>query len=184
MAYDRAMRKLLRAWRSLRLRTRWLITIAVYAAAIAAIAIAVRGSGGGSGGGGDSGSSQAEAAAQAEANREGRVAIAQDEAPHTAALSPGTSLPDALRRAIGEDVRGRIAHGELTGPLQGVSCSASGAARGGRAPFDCTARSAGIGYPFLAVTDERTRRLTWCKVDPPPEAGAPLEVPVSDSCRA
>jgi hypothetical protein len=175
------MRKPLQAWRSLRLRTRWLITIAVYAGAIAAIAIAVRGGGGG---GGSPGPSQAEAAAQAQADREGRIAIAQDEAPHTATLSPGTSLPDALRRAIGEDVHSRIAHGELTGPLQSVSCSASGTARGGRAPFDCSARSAGLSYAFLAVADERTRRLTWCKVDPPPEAGAPLEVPVSASCRA
>jgi hypothetical protein len=175
----------MRSWllriRALPLRTRWLITIVFYAAVLLAIVIVVRDSGGGSEG--SSGSPQSEATAAAEANHEGRVAIAQDEAPHSAKLAPGVAPPVALERAIGVDVRGRIAHGELTGPLQSVGCKPAGAGSTGRHQLNCTVRSAGISYPFVGVADERTRELTWCKVDPPPVANAPLEVPVSPRCR-
>ncbi|HTW42685.1 MAG TPA: hypothetical protein VMD79_10260 [Solirubrobacteraceae bacterium] len=176
------MRSPLSWFRALPLRTRWLLTIVVYAAVIAAIVIVVRDDGGGSEGSG--GSAHAEAAANAQANRVGRVAIAQDEAPHSARLAPGVPLRVALERAISADVRRRVVHGELTGPLQGVSCGAPAPAVAGRRQLSCTARSAGLNYPFVGVADERTEELTWCKIDPPAQPGAPLEVPVSPRCRA
>jgi hypothetical protein len=176
----------MRSWllrvRALPLRARWALTIAAYALVIAAIAIVVRGGGGS--GGGASDSSQAEARATAEANREGRIAIAEDEAPHSSPLRHGEPLQAALERAVTVDVRRRIAHGQLTGPLQSVSCELAAPAHAGRRQLSCTVRSAGIGYPFVGVADERTLELTWCKVDPPPVADAPLEVPVSPRCRA
>jgi hypothetical protein len=175
------MRSLLDSYRALPLRARWLLTVVVYAAVIAAIVLAVRGANSGSG---SSASAKSEAAAVTEANREGRVAIAEDEAPHSARLPAGVGLRRGFERAIAADVRARIVHGELTGPLQGVSCELAGAKQDGRQPLSCSVRSAGITYPFVGVLDERTSELTWCKVDPPPEAGAPLEVPVSASCRA
>jgi hypothetical protein len=158
-----------------------LITIVVYAAVIAAVVIFVR-SAGSEGGG--SGSTGAEARAVAEANHEGRVAIAQDEAPHSYAYAASLPVREAVERAIDADARRRIAHGELTGPLQGVACRLGGDARGARRSFSCTVRSAGIGYPFIGVIDERAHELTWCKVDPAPTAQAPLEVPLSPRCRA
>jgi hypothetical protein len=175
------MRSPLAKFRALPLRTRWLITIAVYAVVIAAVVIVIHESGGGHEGGI---SPQAEARAVAEANHEGRVAIAQDEAPHSARLARGQSVQVALERAIGADVRERIAHGELTGPLQNVACKPPAQPHAGRRQLRCTARSAGISYPFIGVADERILELTWCKVDPPPVANAPLEVPVSSRCRA
>jgi hypothetical protein len=156
---------------------RWVITIVVFAIAITAIAIIAR-----SGGSGDS--QQSEFDATLEANREGRIAIAQDEAPHVAALASGVSAQAALERSIASDVHERIHHGALTGPLQSVRCRESGPQDGGRHPFRCTVRSAGITYPFVGVLAERTMELTWCKVDPPPVANASLEVPVSARCRA
>lgn len=163
----------LHAWRSLPLWARWLLTIAVYAGGVVAAVLVVhdinsKGS-----------DSPSEVKSVAEANREGRIAITQDQAPHTAPL-PSGSPTVALQAAVAADVRKRISHGELTGPLQSVRCSASGGSASGGLRFACTVHSAGNPYPFRAVADERTHRLTWCKLDPPlpGEAGVPL----SPSC--
>ena len=159
---------------------RWVLTILGFAVLIVAIAIFVRHVNH------ESSASRTESAtAEEEANREAEIVIAEDQAPHTAALHPGSGLTTrtALERAIAGDVHARIDDGQLTGPLQYMHCRASGASRGGREPFRCTVRSAGIAYPFLAVADERQGELTWCKVDPPPAPGA-TEAPVSSRCRA
>jgi hypothetical protein len=178
------MRSWLHRVRSLPVRTRWLITLVGYALVIVAIVLGVRSVNSGAGSGGSSGS---EATAVAEANREGRIAITEDEAPHSSSLASGVAPQVALEHAIGADVRQRIAHGQLTGPLQSVSCEVSEPAHPAHASgrqLTCTVRSAGLSYPFVGVADARTRELTWCKVDPPPVATAPLEVPVSPRCRA
>lgn len=167
-----------RALRELPLWARWLLTILVFALAAAAIVIVVHDVNTGNG------AIRSEADAEAEADREGQVAIRQDEAPHVASLGAGANAQAALEHAIAADARGRIAHGQITGPLQRVHCAAAGRAHAGRRPFSCTVHSAGIAYPYMAVADERTKQLAWCKVDPPPTPGAPLEVPVSASCRA
>jgi hypothetical protein len=162
---------------------RWLLTIAGFAVLILAIGIVVRSNDGG-GGGGVSGSAKSEVQAEEEAEQEGRIVLAQDQAPHVAPLRSGVSVQAGLEHAITADVNGRIEDSQLTGPLQSVSCRASSPSQAGRRAFRCTVRSAGITYPFLGVADERVHRLTWCKVDPPPEPGAPQEVPVSPRCRA
>jgi hypothetical protein len=138
----------------------------------------------GGGGGGVSGSAKSEAAAEEEAEHEGQIVVAQDQAPHVAPLRRGVAVQVGLERAITADVNGRIEHGALTGPLQSVHCQTSGPPQAGRRPLHCAVVSAGITYPFLAVLDERSRALTWCKVDPPPDPGAPQEVPVSPRCQA
>jgi hypothetical protein len=177
---DSSLRAFARTARHPPLWARWMMTIAVFALVTAAIAIVAR-----SGGGEGNGSSPSEEAlAVAEANSEGRTAIAEDEAPHSSRLQGGVALQVALQSAIVADVRSRIRTGQLTGPLQSVSCRASGPAKAGRLPYSCTVRSAGISYSFVAVADERALELTWCKVDPPPAAKDPLEVPVSPRCRA
>jgi hypothetical protein len=179
---DSGLRQIARTARHPPLWARWLLTILAFAVLIVAIGVLVRSAG--SGGGGISGSARSEAAAEAEANREGQIVVAQDQAPHGAPLRAGAAAQIALTRAIATDVNDRIEHGALTGPLQSVHCQVSGAPHAERRPFRCTVRSAGIAYPFLGVLDERTHELTWCKVDPPPVANAPLEVPVSPRCRA
>jgi len=154
---------------------RWLLAIAVAVAVIAGIVIAVDRAGP---------EATSEAGVEAETNRIADIAISEDEAPHAAGL-PAGSEPDAtLEQAIARDVRQRIAAGQLTGPLKGVSCSAAGAGSLGRYPYRCTAHSADIAYPFLAVIDERRGRLTWCKIDQSPVPDAGPEIPISARCRA
>jgi hypothetical protein len=154
---------------------RWLLASIVAAAVIAGIVIAVERAG--------PEGSATEAGAEAEINRLADITIGEDEAPHSAGLTAGVASTAALERAISSNVRQRIESHQLTGPLQGVQCKASGKARAGRRPYRCTARSADIAYPFLAVVDRPSRRLTWCKVDPQPAGGTGPEIPISASCR-
>lgn len=177
------LRQFARTVRHPPLWARWLLTIFAFAVLILAIGVVVRSKSGG-GGGGVSGSAKSEVQAEEEAEHEGQIVLAQDQAPHVAPLRSGVSTTVALERAITADVNSRIEDSQLTGPLQSVSCRASGPPQVGRRPFSCTVRSAGITYPFLGVADERIHQLTWCKVDPPPEPGTPQEVPISSRCRA
>jgi hypothetical protein len=122
--------------------------------------------------------------ALAESDRIGQIAVAEDEAPHSAALGQRGSTVRALEAGIAADMRLRIAQHQLDGPLQTVRCQAGGRVRDGRTPYGCTASAAGFRYPFFAIADTRTRRVTWCKYDPPPGDAPALGVPVSASCRA
>jgi hypothetical protein len=156
---------------------RWLLTILGFAGLTVAILIAVHDVN-------DRGSSQSERSAALAAERESQILIEEDQAPHTSPLPSATPAPVALQRAIGADMRSRILHRALTGPLQDVRCTQAGKPHAGRRAFDCEARAAAITYPFLGVVDEHAQRLTWCKFDPPPVSNGPQEVPVSPSCRA
>lgn len=157
------------------------MSIAGFAILIVAIAIAVHAINANTS---SPGSERSEAAAEEEANREGRIVIAEDQAPHGAPLAPGAPVRQALEKAIAADVHKRTTDGQLTGPYESVSCHTTGAPQAGRQGYACTVRSAKIEYPFKGVADERARTLAWCKVDPSPQPGAPLEVPLSPSCQA
>jgi hypothetical protein len=155
---------------------RWALAIIVAVAVIAGIVIVINRAG--------PDGATSEAGAEAEDNRLADIAITEDEAPHFASLTPGSVPTFVLDQAIANDVRKRIAHGQLTGPLRGVTCNAAGAGSAGRVPYHCTVRSAAIAYSFLAIVDERRQRLAWCKIDQPPVADTGPEIPVSASCRA
>jgi hypothetical protein len=155
---------------------RWILAIVVAAALLAGVVIATTRAG--------PEGPTSEAGAEAEINRIADITITKDQAPHFASFAAGSTPTSALDRAIEGDVRRRIAGQQLTGPLHRVICRATSASSSGRVPYRCTARSAGIEYPFLAVVDERRQRLTWCKVDPPAVADAGPEIPVSVRCRA
>lgn len=156
---------------------RWLLAILGFAILIVAIRILT------SGGEGSSSPTQSERAAEVEANREAQIVIEEDQAPHSAPLRSGIPVRVALELAITTDAHNRILHGELTGPLQSVRCGPPGPLRGGRRALRCSAHANGISYPFVGVVEQRTRRLTWCKVDPPPTGGLTPEIPVSPRCR-
>jgi hypothetical protein len=153
---------------------RWALAIIVAVAVIAGVVIVINRAG--------PDGATSEAGAEAEDNRLADIAITEDQAPHFASLTANSEATSALEHAIARDVRQRIAHGQLTGPLRGVECVAAGASSSGRVPYRCTAQSTDIAYPFLAVVDERRQRLTWCKIDQPPVANAGPEIPVSASC--
>jgi hypothetical protein len=154
---------------------RWLLTVLAFALLVLAIRILATRS--------VSSTAESSPKAEAEANRVGELVVANDEAPHGSRLHMGAPVGAALQSAIAGDVRGRIRHGELAGPLQSVHCAPAGQPRAGRRQFSCTVRSAGISYPFLAVADEHARTLTWCKRDPGPTSSGPPSAQVSSRCR-
>jgi hypothetical protein len=175
-----SIRQMIDAVRHPPLWARWTLTIATFAILIVVIAVVVRAINSDTN---STGSQRSEARAESEADQEGRIVITEDQKPHGAALTAGAQAKPALERAIAADVYKRTTDGQLTGPYESVRCRASGPARAGRQQFSCTVKSAHIEYPFAAVADERAHDLAWCKVDPPPEPGAPLEVPLSPRCR-
>ncbi|MGH2953328.1 MAG: hypothetical protein ACRDK9_04805 [Solirubrobacterales bacterium] len=159
--------------RGLPLWLRWALTLVVFGALSLAALRAIQDGGG---------SSAGDAAALLEASRDARMVIVRDQAPRSAALA--AAVPGlALERAIRADVRGRVRRNRLAGPAQSVRCTpAAPGTRQGRRPFRCVARAGGIRYPFRAVVDLRSRRMTWCKFDPVPSGTAP--VPLSARCGA
>jgi hypothetical protein len=156
---------------------RWLLTILAFAVLIVAVIISVHIVN-------NNASSSAEQTAALEADQESQIVVAEDQAPHSVRLSRGAHTQIALQRAISADMRVRIHTEGIPGPLQSVRCTAISTHHVAHQAFHCTARADAITYPFAAVGDRRTRALTWCKVDPPPQAGGPQEVPVSPRCRA
>ncbi len=156
---------------------RWALAIAIAAAVIAGVVIVVEGAG-------PEGGATSEAQVESEINRIADVSVTEDEAPRSTGLPAGASPATSLERAIGADVRGRIASGQLTGPLQSVACKARMRTGSGRRAYRCTVRSAALTYAFAAVFDERGRRLTWCKVDPSAVGHTGPEIPLSPRCRA
>ena|SRR5437764_1702240 len=120
-------------------------------------------------------------AADVQANREAEILVAQDQAPRKTRLPAGRAPAVAVAGVLRADMKRRIARGEVSGPLQRTQCHIIGPERGSRQPVSCTVLAGSVGYPFLAVVDQRGRRITYCKRDPPP---APSDnVPVSPRCR-
>jgi predicted nucleic acid-binding Zn-ribbon protein len=91
--------------------------------------------------------------------------------------------------AITADAKGRIARGELEGPVVRTECGPLGPVNRGQHPtpddqiltkpigrYDCTAIKRDVvqdgktvavfGYPFVAAVDFRTFTFTWCKNNP------------------
>jgi hypothetical protein len=155
---------------------RWLLTLLAFALLIVVIRIVANKS--------VDSTAESSPTAEAEANRVGELVVATDQAPHSSPLRAGAPAGSALQSAIAADVRRRIRHGELTGPLQSVRCAPSGRPRAGRHPFSCTVLSAGISYTFIGVADERARMLTWCKDDPMPTSSGSSTASISSRCRA
>jgi hypothetical protein len=121
-------------------------------------------------------------ASDVQANREAEILVAQDQAPHTARLPGGVTPAQAAARVVQANMRRRIARGELAGPLQRTSCRSGGRQTNSRRAFSCTAVAASVSYPFVGVIEQRERRITYCKRDPPP---APSDdVAVSPRCQA
>ncbi len=120
-------------------------------------------------------------AAVARANREAEVVVAQDQAPHVAAVAPGSGAHAAIVKAVRADMASLVDRGIIDGPLGRIACRRTGD-HAGRPAFECTAVAGGVTYPFLGVVDLRARRVTYCKRDEPPVPS--LNIPVSRRCRA
>jgi hypothetical protein len=113
------------------------------------------------------------------ANQEAEIVVAQDQAPRLARLTATTSGQAGFADVIRGDMSRRIASGQIGGPLRRVSCRGTGSSAG-RSGFSCAVTAGGFNYAFVGVLDNRARRVTYCKRDPPP---VPSEnVPVSRRC--
>jgi hypothetical protein len=113
------------------------------------------------------------------ANREAEIVVSQDQAPQRVTLAAGASQA-AVTRAIRHAMTVRIGRGDAGAPLQQVRCQTIGT-RGARTGYRCRATAAGVGYPYQAVLERRTRTLTFCKHDAPPVPS--MNIPVSPRCR-
>ncbi len=113
------------------------------------------------------------------ANRLAAIVVSEDQAPHRVTLAAGASRA-AVAHAIRHDMTLRIAKGQAGAPLQRVRCATVGI-RASETGYRCRATAAGVGYPYQAVLDQRTRALTFCKHDAPPVPS--MNIPVSPRCR-
>jgi hypothetical protein len=119
-------------------------------------------------------------AAVVRANREAEILVSQDQAPHVVRLSGRGTPAKELEHAVRSDIADLISTGQISGPLGRVACTPTAARASARRGFRCSVVADQVSYPFLGVVDTRTRRIIYCKRDPPP---VPSEnVPVSSRC--
>ncbi len=118
----------------------------------------------------------------ARANQDAEILIAQDQAPRGAVLSRGVTPSAGLERAIHRRLSVQVRQGGISGPLTAADCRPAGPAAGARRAFRCTIQSGGVIYPYSGVVATNTRRITFCKRDPPPVASD--SVPISPLCRS
>ena len=152
---------------------RWAISIVVAVAAVVALIVFV-----------EHNNANNEVAASpkslARENRQAQVVVGADQAPQTVARKPGQPLHQAFAAAVRNDINHRIETGNISGRLQKINCGGSGA-RPGRVAYQCVAEVSDVNYQFVGVFDRSSKRITYCKRDPPP---IPSEkIPVSPRCR-
>jgi hypothetical protein len=122
------------------------------------------------------------ASAIAEQNREARILVAQDQAPHSFRISHPTPPARAVALAISAVMRAEVGTGVVAGPLQGTRCRPLGhGGLPGSLAFACTAEVGNVRYPFRGVVGAGSRRVTVCKQDLAPVPG--MSVPLSRRCR-
>lgn len=115
-----------------------------------------------------------------EQNREARILVTQDQAPHALAIARPTPSPLAIRLAVAAVMHAELKTAAIEGPLQRIGCSLAPGSTPGRLAYRCTAMSAGVLYPFSGVVEPARRRVTVCKRDLPPVPG--MNVPLSPRC--
>jgi hypothetical protein len=121
-------------------------------------------------------------AGERRANHEAELLTAQDQAPRTAVYPAGLSAQAGVDYVIHARMAERVSFGAISGPLERAACRATGIRIGSSVGFNCRILAGNVYYPFLASADTRTRRVTYCKHDPPP---SPSDyVPVSSRCTA
>jgi hypothetical protein len=120
-------------------------------------------------------------AAIVEQNREARVEVEQDQAPHVAPLRGHGSARSAVRVAVLGFMRRQVARGTFGGPVTSSSCAPAAGSTPSRLAFRCRVVAGSVTYPFLGVVDASSRQVTYCKRDLyPPVLG--MNVPVSPRC--
>jgi hypothetical protein len=132
------------------------------------------------------------------ANRERlRRELVREQRPHRAVLPAALPLAQSLATRVGADAHRRAAAGRLEGPIGPTKCERI--TRTGEDPryatFTCLVeqgergvyggRDVLIGYRFRGRVELDTRRVAWCKENPPPlhaDQEEFVKVPVSRAC--
>jgi hypothetical protein len=122
-------------------------------------------------------------AAIAEQNREARIVVGQDQAPHVVAFRGRSAAGRVLQGAVAAYMKRQIASGAIEGPLMRSGCTPAASAAGTsriRLAFRCQVEAGNVTYPFLGVVDTASRQVTYCKRDAPPVPS--MNIPVSSRC--
>lgn len=120
--------------------------------------------------------------AVAEENREDRILVQQQQAPHVVKLKAGQSPSAALRLAVVAYMTHQISVGAMDGPVTRSSCVTSAGGTGSRELFHCdvTASAQSVTYPFDGVVQPSAGVITYCQRVAPPVPS--MNVPVSRRC--
>ena len=119
-------------------------------------------------------------AAIVEQNREDRVIVRQQQAPHVAKLMPGVSAIAGLRAAVVRYMDVQIEHGAMAGPVRRSECRFVSGGTSARQLLRCEVTAAGVTYPFLGVAQPSLGVATYCQRVAPPIPS--MDVPVSKRC--
>lgn len=121
-------------------------------------------------------------AAVAEQNREDRILVQQQQAPHRAILKAGRPPAAGLRAAVTAYMNRQIGLGNFDGPIRRSSCRPAAGGTSGRLVFHCdvTASAQAVTYPFDGVVQTAAGVITFCQRVAPPVPS--MTVPVSRRC--
>lgn len=154
----------------------WVLSLAVTAAIVVAVIVFVTDE--------DKTANQPAAvtskAAIVEQNREARIIVDREQAPHEVALRAHATPRAAIRAAVVRYMNGQIATHTIDGPVTGSRCASTKTSPRARLAFRCDVVAASVNYPFFGVVDTTARRVTYCKYDPPPVPS--MKIPVSRRC--
>jgi hypothetical protein len=158
------------------LRVQWILSLSVAAILVTALVVIV-----------DHGNHAANQpappisrAAVTEENREARILVTQDQAPHVAPLPHGVGTASAVAATVQTLIAGEIRRSEIVGPIERSGCRPARGSSPGRLVYGCTVEAASVNYPFDAVVVPAARQITYCKRDQPPVPS--MNIPVSTRC--
>lgn len=119
-------------------------------------------------------------AAVTEENREARILVTEDQAPHVASLPHAIATAAGVAATVRASIAGEIQRSEIVGPIERSYCRKARGSSPGRLVYGCTVEAADVNYPFDAVVTAASRRVTYCKRDLPPVPS--MNIPVSARC--
>jgi hypothetical protein len=121
----------------------------------------------------------------AQTQKEDRIVVQQQQAPHVVKFAQATPTLTAAARAVEGYMRNQTARDLISGPVVGPAHCTAGGGPAQRLLFHCQIKAGPSGqvllYPFQGVVAPGARRVTYCQVITPPY---PLsDVPLSAACR-
>lgn len=116
----------------------------------------------------------------AEQNREDRIHVRQQQAPHVVKLKPGVTPSDGARAAVVGYMTHQIDDGAMDGPINRASCRSVTGGTTARQVLRCDVTASNVNYPFDGVVQPATGVITYCQRVTPPVPS--MNIPVSKRC--